>query len=145
MVDALRRARSMLRLGGFVLDVHPTIEAPHLEVGSGVCTGDLHSEDARRRHAAADAAVATVLDLAIFTVEGTEDFSFRRYADSLSELQEYVAQKWTDAHLDHTTVLRTVEILRAERSATLWLREQARVRKLRPIIHYSRNPNAKSE
>ena len=145
MVDALRRARSMLRLGGFVLDVHPTIEAPHLEVGSGVHAGDLHSEDARRRHAAADAAVATVLDLAIFTVEGTEDFSFRRYADSLSELQEYVAQKWTDAHLDHATVHRTVEILRAERIATLWLREQARVRKLQPIIHYSRNPNAKSE
>src|SRR2546425_11012523 len=145
MVDALRRARSMLRPGGFVLDVHATIEAPHLEAGSVLCAGDLHSEDARRRHAAADAAVATALDLGIFTVEGTEEFSFRRYADSLSELQEYVAQKWTDAHLDQATVHRTVEILRAERIARLWLREQARVRKLRPVIHYSRNPNAKTE
>src|SRR5437588_6096578 len=117
MVDALRRARRMLRSGGFVLDVHPTVEAPHLEVSSGVWTGDLHAADATRRHAAADAAVAAVVDLKLFTIEGEEEFSFRRYADSLPELKEYIAQKWSDARLDDETVDRTIERLRADRGA----------------------------
>src|SRR5437667_12522608 len=133
MVDALRRARTMLRSGGLILDVHPTVEAPHLEVGGGAWTGDLHAADARRRHAAADAAVATVVDLKLFTVEGEEEFSFRRYADSLPELREYIAQKWSDGQLDDETVHRTIERLRADRDSVLWLREQARVTTLRPL------------
>ena len=131
MVDALRRTRTMLRFGGCVLDVHPTVEAPHYEV-SGVWTGDLQADDARRRHAAADAAVATVLDMKLFEVEGEEEFSFRRYADSLSELQEYIAQKWSDARVDDETVHRTLDALHADHGGQLWLREQARVTKLRP-------------
>jgi hypothetical protein len=134
MVDALSRARRLLRPGGFVLDVHPTTEAPHLEVGSGIWTGDLDADDARRRHAAADAAVAAVVGLGMFAVEGTEEFSFRRYADSMAELQAYVASKWTDAHIDPGALDRTVEALRAHGTGLLWLREQARATKLQPLV-----------
>lgn len=134
MVDALGRARRLLRPGGFVLDVHPTTEAPHLEVGSGLWTGDLDADDARRRHAAADAAVATVVGLGMFTVEGAEEFSFRRYADSVAELQAYVAGKWTDAHVDRETLDRTLEALPAHGAGLLWLRERARATKLRPVV-----------
>ena len=132
MVDALRRARTMLRPTGFVLDIHPTVEAPHFEV-SGVWTGDLHAADARRRHAAADAAVATVLDSKLFIVEGEEEFSFRRYADSLPELREYIDQKWSDAQVDDKTIDRTLAAFRGNQRTQLWLREQARMTKLRPL------------
>src|SRR5437588_11933343 len=99
MVDALQRARSLLTSGGYVLDLHPTTEAPHLEVG-GDLAGDLRADDARRRHAAAEAALATVLDRHLFVVSGTRDFSFRRYADSLDELTEYVSGKWSHAEFE---------------------------------------------
>ena len=127
MVDALLSARRLLRPDGCLVDVHPTVESAHLEVGVDICTGDLHAEDARRRHAAADAALATIVARGIFAIEGVQEFSFRRYADSVEELWEYVAVKWTDAHFDDATLKRTRDALRTRLTASLWLREQVRV------------------
>lgn len=132
MVDALLRAQRLLRPNGCLVDVHPTVESAHVEVGLDIHTGDLHAEDARRRHAAADAALAAIVARGIFTVEGAQEFSFRRYADSVEELRDYAAEKWTDAHFDEATLTRTRDALRAHPIASLLLREQARVTKLRP-------------
>ena len=132
MVDALLSARRLLRPNGCLVDLHPTVESAHVEVDLDICTGDLHAEDARRRHAAADAALATIVGREAFTIEGAQEFPFRRHADSVEELQEYVADKWTDAHFDDATLNNTRDALRAHPTASLWLREQARVTKLRP-------------
>ena len=133
MVDALLRARRLLRPNGCLVDVHPTVESAHVEVGLDLCTGDLHAEDARRRHVAADAALAAIVARGVFTKEGTQEFSFQRYADPVEELWEYVAEKWTDAHFDEATLNRTRDALRSHPTAFLRLHEQARVTKLRPV------------
>ena len=132
MVDALLSARRLLRPNGCLVDVHPTVESAHVEVGLDICTGDLHAEEARPRHAAADAALATIVARGVFIVYGAQEFSFRRYADSVEELWEYVAEKWTDAHFDEATLKKTRDALRAHPTASLRLREQARVTTLRP-------------
>ena len=131
MVDALRRANRLLRPGGCVVDIHPTIEPAHVEVDATM-TGDLHAEDARRRHAEADAALAAIVEQGVFIVDGVREFSFRRYADSVEQLCDYVAQKWTGAQFDEATVNRTRDLLLTHPLASLWLREQARMTKLRP-------------
>ena len=136
MVDALLRAQRLLRPIGWLVDIHPTVESAHVEVGPDICTGVLHAEDARRRHAAADAALATIVTRGAFTLEGTQEFSFRRYADSVEELWEYVAAKWTDAQFDDATLNQTRDALRSLPTASLWLREQARVTTLRPRPPY---------
>ena len=133
MVDALLGARRLLRPNGCLVDVHPTVESAHVEVGLDTCTGDLHAEDARRRHAAADAALAAIVARGVFTMEGAREFSFHRYADSVEELWEYVAVKWTDARFDDATLNRTREALRSHPAASLRLHEQARIATLRPV------------
>lgn len=133
MVDALLRTQHLLRPNGCLIDVHPTAESAHVEVGPDICTGDLHADDARRRHGAADAALAAIVTREVFTVEGAREFSFRRYADSVEELRDYVAEKWPDAHFDQATLNKTREAMRTHRAASLWLREQARLTKLRPV------------
>ena len=133
MVDALLRAQRLLRPNGCLVDVHPTVESALVEVGRDICTGDLHAEYARLRHAAADAALVTIVARGIFTMEGAQDFSFQRYADSVEELWEYVAEKWTDAQFDEATLNRTRDALRAHPTASLRLHERARVTTLRPV------------
>lgn len=132
MVDALLRAQRLLRPNGWLVDVHPTVESAHVEVGPDIRTGDLHAENARLRHAAADAALAAIAARGVFTIEGAQEFSFRRYADSIEELRNYVAEKWTDAHFDEATLNRTRDAMRAHPAASLRLSEQARVTMLRP-------------
>jgi hypothetical protein len=132
MVDALLRAQRLLRPNGWLVDVHPTVESAHVEIGLDLHTGDLHAEHARSRHAAADAALAAIVAREVFTIEGAQEISFRRYADSVEELRDYVAEKWTDAHFDEATLTRTRDAMRAHPTASLWLREQVRVTKLRP-------------
>lgn len=132
MVDALLRAQRLLRPNGCLVDVHPTVESAHVEVGPDLCTGDLHADDAWRRHGAADAALRAIVARGIFTVEGAQEFSFRRYADSVEELREYVAGKWTDAHFDEATLNRTRDAMRTHPTASLRLSEQAGITKLLP-------------
>ena len=132
MVDALLSARRLLRPNGCLVDVHPTVESAHVEVGLDLCTGDLHAEDARRRHADADAALATIVARGIFTLDSAREFSFQRYADSVEELWDYVAEKWTDAHFDEATLNRTRDARRSHPKASLRLHEHARITTLRP-------------
>lgn len=137
MVDALNRART-LTPGGVLIDIHPTPEAAFIEVGEPgavpAATGGLHHEDGQRRHAAADRALAAVLKDALFVVEAAEEFWFRRYADSIEELRDYITDNWTNAWIDEATMTRTREAHRARSGASVWVREQVRMTKLRPGV-----------
>jgi len=67
MVDALRRAHRAVRRGGFVIDARPDASrVPRVVVGGRVIARLVQSEDADRRDAEADAAVATVIERGLF-------------------------------------------------------------------------------
>lgn len=96
MVDALRRARRWLRPHGCVIDIHPTPTPSTIEIG-GRIAGGVQTADAPARHAAADAAVAAVLDAGLFTAAASELFDFYTCADTLAELREHIEENWRDA------------------------------------------------
>jgi hypothetical protein len=136
MVDALCRARGWLKPNGYLIDLRPADTIPWVIVGSdehSSVIGPLTVDAARQqRHAAADRALATVLDRHLFVLEDAREFVFHRYADSADELRDYIAAKWKETRLDETTRAGTVAALSARPGARLWLREQVAIRRLRP-------------
>ena len=139
MVDALKRTRRLLKPGGWLVDIHPTADPAHVEVGTTdrfILVGDLFEPDEtsgpRRRYADADAAVATVVAAQLFSVNATRRFSFRRYADTVDELSESVKGKWKGAYLTPETLRRASHELSATPGAMVWLREEVGIAKLAP-------------
>ena len=136
MVDALCRARVWLKSDGYLIDLRPAGPIPDVVVGSSVqshIVGLLTVQAARQqRHAAADRALATVLDRHVFVLEESREFIFHRYADTADQLRDYVASKWKETRLDETTRVRTAAALSARPDARLWLRERVAIRRLRP-------------
>jgi hypothetical protein len=134
MVDALHRIHHFLDAAGVLIDLHPTVEPARLELatpeGDLVTAGMLNAEEVWQRHANADSALARVVDQGLFVVERTREFSFRRYADSVTELAEYVATKWTNARFDDETIATARAAHRP--GCRAWLREQVRIAKLTP-------------
>jgi hypothetical protein len=105
MVDALRRAHSLLDSGGILIDIHPTPEPAHLEVAAGsefVRLADRLDEGTvsgpRGRHMAADAAVMACVSAEMFNREAATDFIFRTHADTVEELLDYLHAKWKQLH-----------------------------------------------
>ena len=138
MVHALNRARRWLKPpSGRIIDLRPAHVVAEVELrlpdGSIAPVGGLVVEDERcRRHLAADLAVSTVIRLGTLTMTADEEFAFYRYPDSADELRDYIATKWQHTRLDAATHARIGEMVGANPGARLWLREQVKIRILRP-------------
>ena len=111
MVDALRRACEVLVPGGWLVDLHPTAAPAMVTVGANT-TGHVAAGDAPQRHAAATAAIATVVERGWFEAAAVVEFAFATYGDDVDELHQYIADNWRDARFDRDTVARTREALR---------------------------------
>jgi hypothetical protein len=137
MVDALCRSRDWLKPDGCLIDLRPADPTPEVMVGSrdqSRAVGTLTVETARQqRHAAADRALASVVDRQLFILEEAREFIFHRFADTADELRDYVASKWRETRLDEITHRRAAEALSGRPGARLWLREKVAIRRLRPV------------
>ena len=122
----------MVRLAGFVVDLHPTAEIATVEVGAH-SSGRIEGGDAPLRHAAADAALATALDAGLFAVDAAVEFTFYTYGDTIDELREYIADNWRNARIDETVVERTRDLLRNAPGIRPRVRESVRLTRLHPI------------
>jgi hypothetical protein len=132
MVDALQRAHRLVRPGGVVVDLHPTMALASVEVGPHM-TGRVEVDDGPLRHAAAGAALIRVIDAGLFVVDGAVEFTFHTYGDSIEELRAYVEENWVNARIDESVVDRTRAALRAAPGARLRIREDVRLTRLHPI------------
>jgi hypothetical protein len=132
MVDALRRAHRMVKMNGCVVDLHPTAALTPVEVGARR-TGRVDAGDAPLRHAAAGAALATVVRDGLFAVERAFGFTFHTYGDTVEELRDYIVENWRNARIDAETIDRTREALRGAAGTRPRVREHVRVTKLRPM------------
>jgi hypothetical protein len=121
----------MVRPDGCVIDLHPTETLASVEVGTR-SVGTVDAGDAPRRHAAADAALLTVLDAGLFTVERSVDFMFCTYADSIEELRDYVAATWRSTRIDEGVVQRVRDALHRAPASRPRVREHLRLTRLRP-------------
>ena len=134
MVDALDRTRAWLAAEGTLVDIHPTAEPVHLEVGTnnGVAlVGDLRDDESSRgprsRHAQAEGAIATVLTRRWFQRKAWRELSFRHYAGDVPEMRSYTEGEWNDAHFDAGTWRLAATLIRKDPGARLWLREEATI------------------
>lgn len=94
MVHALEEIHRVMRPAGALIEIHPALEFPFLEVRSN---GELffsendpgfdYEEDSRH----AEAAVATVVGRGIFVLEESSRFELRTHASSLKELRDHWA------------------------------------------------------
>jgi hypothetical protein len=131
MVDALKRARQMVRPDGIVLDVHPTSAYAVVCAGS-LAVGTVSPGDAPKRHQAATDALATVVSRGWFACEEAADFAFFTHADSIDELRDYIAENWRDTTIDAATVARARAALDRRPGEKPSVREQVRITRLRP-------------
>jgi hypothetical protein len=131
MVDALRRAHRIVTPEGCVVDLHPTARCACVEVGARR-TGRVDAGDAPRRHAAATAALALVVEEGLLAVESAMEFTFYTYGDSLDELATYITENWRNARIDEETLTETRQVLCADWRQIPRVREQVRITKLRP-------------
>jgi hypothetical protein len=131
MVDALRRAHRIVTPEGCIVDLHPTATCARVEVGTRR-TGRVAAGDAPRRHAAATAALAFIVEEGLLAIEAAMEFAFYTYGDSLDELATHITENWKNARIDEETLTRTRQVLRAERREIPRVREQVRITRLRP-------------
>ena len=137
MVDALGRILKCLRPLGWLIDIHPTPEAARMEVWLPegiVSAGDLIDHDdhsgPRTRHAQADNALSTAIARGWFVLEERRQFTFRRHANTLSEMRAYVESKWQRAGFEEATWVGASPLLQDPR-ARLSVHEQVRIGRLR--------------
>lgn len=131
MVDALRRARDIVRPGGCVVDLHPTAEPARVWIGEAVA-GIVEAGDAPVRHQAAGDAIEAAVADGLFAVQRAFEFDFALYADSLDELQEHILEDWNDARIGDETMARARRLLQAAPGTRPLVRERVRITHLTP-------------
>jgi hypothetical protein len=100
MVHALEEIHRLLKAGGSLVDIHPFVEPPRIEVhkdGRVLFTEpkpDYSTDDYRL----ADDALAQVIQRGLYFIERSGNFNFLVYASSVPELRDYTAE--TNACLD---------------------------------------------
>ena len=115
MVHALEEIHRVMRPAGALIEIHPALEFPFLEVRSN---GELffsendpgfdYEEDSRH----AEAAVATVVGRGVFVLEESRRFELRTHASSLQELRDHwaVADAYDPEEKEETLARRQEEM-----------------------------------
>jgi hypothetical protein len=133
MVHALRRVRALVRPDGLVVDLHPTEERAWVEIGAERA-GPVEAGDAPARHAAAGAALKTVLDAGLFIAENSVVFQFFTYADSVEELGDHIRQTWRSGRIEKPVLERARAIMHRSPGTRPRVCEHVRCTRLRPAI-----------
>jgi hypothetical protein len=131
MVHALHRAHALLAPGGCLIDLRPTAATARIEA-DGAPIGCLDAAAADRRHAAADAALATVLAAGLFRIDEEREFWFLTHGDSIDQLRQHVHASWRDSRVGDALVARARAARRADPAVRLSIAEQLRIRRLLP-------------
>ena len=144
LVHALEEIHRVVRPAGALIEIHPALEFPFLEVRSN---GEIflsendpgfdYEEDSRH----AEAAVATVVGRGVFVLNESRRFELRTHASSLKELRNHwaVADAYDPEEKEETLArraeemyARAVEVLERSPGAELVYVEPATMSRLRP-------------
>jgi hypothetical protein len=115
MVHALEQIHRVTKPAGTLIEIHPALEFPFLEVrlNGELCfsendPGFDYEEDSRH----AEAAVATVVGRGLFVLEESRRFELRIHASSLAELRDHwaVADAYITEEKEETLARRAEEM-----------------------------------
>jgi hypothetical protein len=145
MVHALEEIHRLLRPAGSLIDIHPVLEAPLIEVYQGPQvvfaepSPDYFGEDYRQ----AEHALAQVVSRGLFVIERSGEFDFLTYGSSVAELRDFMAKAnaYDDSPKDESAVAaeeelyaRVDELMQASgEQAEVVYHERARIARLKPV------------
>lgn len=112
MVHALEVVNDLLVPGGQLIDIHPSGQAPPIELLDGnalIPLGYVHETDDFIEYAQADAALAQAVANGWFNLERQKSFTFATYARSVTELWDFLSQTWSDAILPDQSAAQAIE------------------------------------
>ena len=146
MVHALEEIHRVTRPAGILIEIHPALEFPFLEVRSNEEVFFSENDpgfdwDEDSRHA--EAAVATVVDRGLFVLEERRRFELRIHASSLDELRDHwaVADAYITEEKEETLArraeemyVRAHEVLERSPGAELVYVEPATISRLAPAV-----------
>jgi SAM-dependent methyltransferase len=146
MVHALEGIERLLRPGGRLIDIHPVLGAPLVEVheGGGVAFAESspsydYEEDLRQ----AEHALASIVERGMFVTDRGREFDFLTYGPSVAELRDFMAEAgaYDDRPEDSAVVARKAElyarideVMRASGDRVeVAFHEKARMARLTPV------------
>ncbi len=145
MVHALEEIYRLLKPDGRLIDIHPVLEAPLIEVyqGGRVLFAEPNPDHTEEKMRHADAALAQVFQRRLFVVERRREFDFLCYGSSVVELRDFIAKAgaYNDSPKDETVAAREAqlytrveEVVQADREgAEIATHERGRIARLRPM------------
>ena len=94
MVHALEEIHRLLIPNGTLIDIHPVLKAPLIEVfqHGRVLSAEPNPEYTGEDYRQAEMALTQVIQRRLFVLERSEEFDFLVYGSSFAELRDYVAE-----------------------------------------------------
>jgi hypothetical protein len=139
MVDALSTIRDWLAPNGLLIDIHPTGEPPPITVRVDRTehpAGWLRELGDDEKYLSATQALEDAVRQRLFSWETRSTFTFTYEADTLTDLQQFLADKWQDAVLDGVVcgqITALMSVVSAENTPnTIFLREAISLAALTP-------------
>ncbi len=137
MVHALKKAHSLLKENGRLINIHPLGEPPPIEVRLGDDrhhVGWLREEDDYIEYVQASEAIQTVIDQGQFFREKQDTFAYTIYADALADLQTYLEKEWHDAYIEDVVAGRIEALMSSvEPDQEIILHDVIQISRLRPL------------
>ena len=135
MVHALEIIQPWLKPDGWLIDIHPTSEPASIAVRLHdriILAGWVNERDDYVEYDWADEALRRGVDNGLFELEQRSTFEFVWHADSLADLEAYLAEEWRDAVIDPLTAARLSDLLRStEQDKEILVRETIGIAKYR--------------
>ncbi len=109
MVHALEKTHELLAPDGVLIDIHPTVEHPQIEVhidGRVWVAGYLDEPSGFAKYSHATEALETVVERGLFIVEQTGEFVFLTHANTPDEYVHFIRTEWSKAILEDKVIRR---------------------------------------
>lgn len=138
MGHALEKIYYLLKPNGRLIDMHPNGEPPPITVQLGKeshLVGWVREGASYEKYDLADQALDTAVSHNLYQTRAQETFNFTTYADSLADLQTYLATEWTDAYIEDLVAMQIEAIMQSSiADKKITVREIVKIVYLKPIF-----------
>jgi hypothetical protein len=135
MVHALEITRSLLKIDGLLIDIHPNGKPPPIEAhvgGEVLLAGHLEETDDFVEYFEADDALTDVTGRGLFELERAGLFTFMLHAPTIMALAGHLEAEWSDSVLPEETFERAAELMgEPGEGREIVLRESVRIARFR--------------
>ena len=136
MVHALEQIHDLLKPGGHLIDIHPNGELNEFYYALNDkehFLGYMLETDDYIEYRQADEAIGTAIRKGLFCLNSAGGFEFRTYADSFTEMQEFLNENWSDALITDEVIANAMALEKEHGEFKTLLREQVLIGSLKVL------------